>query len=367
MKIVIIVQHLTNGGAERVATLWANGFAQKGHQVTVVITHDHTPVTYALLTQVKLVSIDTHKKNRTLGVVERMWKLRGFIKAEKPQAVIDVMPSFNRIIARLGLGCCNISTEHNSFERPESAEHRISWRKKYLLNRLYDHVTVLTQVDRDVIGRRLKHVTVLPNPLALEPVDSVPPKEKVVLAVGRKDAWKVKGFDVLIKAWAQVSHHAFGWKLRIVGGSDRGGQELLEHLCEKYGVTGSVDLPNYQNDIQAYYRQAAIFVLGSRYEGFGLVLIEAMSQGCACIACDYKGRQSEIVTDGVDGVTCEPDNVEALVRALRKVIGDEELRVQLQATAIRRAEDFRIDRIMERWEEIFEKLSITTSGNNTNQ
>ena len=120
-------------------------------------------------------------------------------------------------------------------------------------------------------------------------------------------------------------------------------------------MADSVDFPDYQSDIQPYYQRAAIFVLSSRYEGFGLVLIEAMSQGCACVACDYKGRQSEIVTNGVDGMTCEPDHVEALAQAIKKLIADDELRAQLQVNAIRRAEDFSIGHIMDRWEGLLTK------------
>lgn len=358
MKIVIIVQHLTNGGAERVAALWANGFVQKGHWVTVVISHDQMPVTYPLPAYVKLQSVDPHKKNRVLRVLVRMWKFRKLLQKEKPQVVIDVMPSFDRIIARLGLGCCNISTEHNSFERPENAKVKVRKLKKIWLNRLYDHVTVLTQADLDVIDHQLKHVTVMPNPLALEIATLVPPKERIVLAVGRKNVWHCKGFDNLIRAWALMSAETAGWRLQIVGDSSGTGQEYLMRLCQEYGVTDTVEFPDYQSDIKPFYERAAIFVLSSRHEGFGLALIEAMSQGCACVACDYKGRQSEIVTNGVDGVTCEPDDVEALAAKIKAVMVDDELRSLLQMNAIRRAADFSVQKIADRWEEIFKTMSI---------
>jgi len=355
MRIALLVHKLTGGGAERVAAMWANGFRDRGHEVQVVVFDADSQQQYALTDSILLTTVALQRRNRAARVVERIVKVWRVLRDSRPDVVIDVMPGWQRLVAMMGVRCRKIATEHNSFERPKNAKHKLNPIKKYWLNQLYDHVTVLTQADKEVIGQRLKHVTVLPNPLALEPVDSVPQKEKIVLAVGRKDAWHYKGFDVLIKAWAQVSHDAFGWKLRIVGGSDRGGQEFLEHLCEEYGVTGSVDLPDYQSDIQAYYRQAAVFVLSSRYEGFGLVLIEAMSQGCACIACDYKGRQSEIVTNGVDGMTCEPDNVGALATTIKVLIANEEMRAWLQVNAIRRSKDFSLNHIMNRWEDIFKK------------
>lgn len=358
MKIVILVTHLTGGGAERVAALWAQGFSQSGHKVTVLLSHDHMSYTYKLPAEVKLGYYVSHKKNNVLRGLERMWKLHRMLRREKPQVVIDVEPRYERLIATIGIGCCSISTEHNSFERPANAEHKISWLRKYLLNRLYNHVTVLTQADKDVIGNRLRHVSVLPNPLALKPALSVPTKEKVVLAVGRKDDWHYKGFDILIKAWAQVVMDAKEWKLEIVGSSPKGRQSYLEQLCREQNVVDSVEFPCYQENIQPYYEKASIFVLSSRYEGFGLVLIEAMSQGCACVACDYKGRQSEIVTNGVSGVTCKPNDVDALATAIRSLITDDERRIQLQTNAIGRAADFSIEAIMERWEVIFSKCKI---------
>lgn len=353
MKIVLLVYCLTGGGAERVAALWARGFAERGYQVTVVVFNDLLPVSYVLPRNVQLRSVVSHQKYGVLRVLERIRKLRRLLRQENPEVVIDVNPAFDRIMSRMGLRCFNISTEHNSFERPDDAQYKWDGFTKFYINRLYDHVTVLTLADKNVIGNRLKHVSVLPNPLALEPVKTVPPKEKTVLAVGRKDVWHCKGFDVLMKAWSQVATDTDGWRLQIIGGSSGEGQAYLENLRHEYGLTDSVDFLDYQSDIRPYYQRAGIFVLSSRYEGFGLVLIEAMSQGCACIACDYKGRQSEIISNGLDGVTCEPDNVDALVKALCILIADDERRVQLQKNAISRAADFSLEKNMDCWDELF--------------
>jgi len=358
MKIALLVHKLTDGGAERVAVLWANGFQKRGNEVQIIIFDDEKPRTYGLSDSINTVSIVSYKKNRLQRVLDRIIKLRRTLKESHPDVAIEVMPGWQRLISMIGLDVIKISTEHQPFEHPENADRKVNKVSKFWLNRLYDYVTVLTQADKDVIGNRLKRVTILPNPLAIEPVQYVPLKEKIILGVGRKDAWLYKGFDNLIKAWAQVAHDVSGWKLQIVGSSTKGGQGYLETICQDYGVTDSVEFPDYQSDIQPYYQRASIFVLSSRYEGFGLVLIEAMSQGCACVACDYKGRQSEIVTNGVDGVTCEPDNVDALASAIKALIADDEFRTELQVNAIRRASDFSVEHIMDRWEQIFEKCGL---------
>ena len=360
MNIMIVCDQLTDGGAGRVAVLIADGFASRGHEVTFLANLEKN-VNYRPADSIRLLHFLPSKGNKLVKFVKATRRVRRCARRYRTDVIVGIMElcSFISWVATRGMKIPVVATEHNAFERPTEAPFTFyGYVGKYYANRLYSHITVLTQADKDVIGRRLKHVTVLPNPLALKPIETVPPKEKIVLAVGRKDAWYCKGFDVLIRAWAQVVADTVGWRLQIVGGSAKGGQEYLEQLCREFGVEDSVEFSEFQSDILPYYRRASIFVLSSRYEGFGLVLIEAMSQGCACIACDYKGRQGEIVTNGVDGMTCEPDDVEALAGTIRKVIADNELRKPLQAAAIRRAGDFGIDRIMEQWEKLFKEIII---------
>ena len=125
-----------------------------------------------------------------------------------------------------------------------------------------------------------------------------------------------------------------------------------------------------RKDIEELYKKSSIFVLSSRYEGFGLVLIEAMSQGCAPVACDYKGRQAEILSlsgderrktkdekSGIEitenGILCEPDNVEALASAMRKMIKDDNYRERIQHNATTRSKDKKKKKIMNKWNDIF--------------
>ena len=135
---------------------------------------------------------------------------------------------------------------------------------------------------------------------------------------------------------------------------------------EKYRI----EFLGFRKDIEELYKKSSIFVLSSRYEGFGLVLIEAMSQGCAPVACDYKGRQREILNPSSalpegegepnrkieiteNGILCEPDNVEALASAIRKMIKDDNYRERIQHNATTRSKDFIKEKIMNKWNDIF--------------
>lgn len=356
MRIALMVRNLTEGGAERVASLWAAGFYKRGHVVEVIISDKNAPITYSLPEGVILSNVFFQHHNKLYRFAGNILSLRKELKAFGPDVIIDVSPRWMRRIAMVGVSGVKISTEHWSFERPANAVMQPKKINKIYLNRLYDFVTVLTQADKDVIGNQLKHVAVLPNPLSLKPAVNLPKKENIILAAGRLDGWHVKGFDVLIKAWSMACEEAKGWRLQIAGGGSDKSKEYLKKMCKNEHVEDRVDFLGYQSEIQPYFAKASVFVLSSRYEGFGLVLIEAMSQGCACVACDFKGRQKEIIKTDAEGVICEPENEKALCNAILSLVKNEEKRKQIGEHSIIRSKDYCIDKIMERWDKILNNL-----------
>lgn len=359
--IFIHVNSLTGGGAERVASLWASGLRRRGHNVTIVIRNDGRKITYLPDEGVSVERIGPRHGSRREKLKGRLRDARRLMKARHPDVIIGVLSeaTFEAWVASRGLGIPVVNTEHNAFEQPHSAPMTRSRRfKKRWLNRLYDHVTVLTSADYAIAGKFLKHLTLMPNPLAFEPLDDLSvmdDKQKFVLASGRLDDWHYKGFDLLIKAWGMTPHE--GWKLKIMGtGSLRNRMRMMD-LAEECGVKDSIVLAGYTDDPLSDYRDASVFVLSSRYEGFGMVLIEAMSQGCACIASDYKGRQREIFGDTADtGLIVDVESSKAISEGLSKVIDDADMRRRMQLNAIKRSAHFALSHVTDRWEEIFATL-----------
>ena len=405
MKIFIVCPRLCHGGAERVAVSLANGFVQRGHEV-MFFADLYEEQTYVLDDMVQVMNLvpRTNSKLKKWGGAVKI--LRQQIKKDKPDVLIGIM-SLCSIVAQLasmGLGIPVVATEHDSYERPDSAPMPFFINcYKFWICKMYSCVTVLTDADKKIIGKRLRNVTVMENPLALEPIETLPPRKMVILASGRVDNWHYKGFDVLIRAWARVvSSSEFlvsseGWKLVIAGvWRSPETRTYLDGIAKECGVLNKIEYTGFVEDMQKLYAESSIFVLSSRYEGFGLVLIEAMSQGCACIACDYKGRQREIMipegqgsklppslsraprlrdsTASVDdlrfkvqgsnnkveqcetGILCEPDDVEALAEAMKKMIMDDEYRESVRAKAIERSKYYSIDNTMDRWEELLASL-----------
>ena len=441
MKFAIVQVALSHGGAEMVGVMLANGLRQHGND-TFILTDLNEPVVYRVNDNVPVYDFAGKKTNTLFKWLKAIKNIRHTIKKEKPDVVIGIMGLCTLVtyIACIGLKTPIVMTEHNAFERPTSAPFPLSVKLfKFWINKLYKHITVLTEADKKVIGNKLKNVTVMPNPLLLKPVNDIPTKEKFVLAAGRVDAWHVKGFDVLIESWKKIQdlndnvnddENIRDWWLKIAGAGKQESFEYLmnllpdgewvfndnendddncintkytkeknigaeKHKSQKRGVWRSekyhIEFLGFQKDMESLYKKSEIFVLSSRYEGFGLVLIEAMSQGCAPIACDYKGRQREILKEthpsppclGREpntavsnnnksslsrediggssdcGILCEPDNVGVLAKALEKMMTDEDYRKQAQLKSVERSKYYSLDNCVYRWEKYLQRVVNT--------
>lgn len=355
MKIVICVSCLTNGGAERVASLWANGFYELGHQVDIILTKD-IPITYNVDEGVNIHFLKPFVCTKMFQSLVNDWQYRKQIKKLAPDVIIAVLDGLgpHLALATIGLGIPVIQTEHNSWERPENVKMTFAAKFfKFYANRIVKAVTVLTEADKKVIGNRLKSVYVLPNPLAFEPLATLPSKDKVILAVGRLDAGYTKGFDVLLKAYKKSN---VSWRLCIAGGGTEENFAKYKKLAKELNISDKVDFLGFVNNPVELYRKAAIFVLSSRYEGFGMVLIEAMSQGCACIACDYKGRQKEIILQKEQGLICNTDDIEGLSKCIKTLVIDDKYREIVQSESIKRSSFYSLSNIMNRWDYIFKQI-----------
>lgn len=375
MKIFVVSVKLNGGGAERVGVSLANSLASRGHHV-YMISNIHEPIVYSLGEQVELKSLCANTNNTFFKWISSIKKIRSYINDYKPDVIIGIMQlcSFVAKIASLGTGIPVIMTEHDSFERPQSAPFsKIDVFCKFYLNRIYNHITVLTKADEIIARNRIKNISVMPNPLFIETkTNTIIPRQKVILAAGRIDDWHYKGFDVLLNAWGRIAKKHPDWKVNIMGKCNkRDNLEFLTKIAKENNIENSVNFIGYKTNVQNLYDESEIFVLSSRYEGFGLVLIEAMNQGCAPVVCDYKGRQREILCpEGVsssmfkesgieiceNGILCEPDNAEALALALEKMIEDEEYRKKVHINTPLRASYYSLNNTAERWENLIESI-----------
>ena len=254
------------------------------------------------------------------------------LRAMRGGVVVGTRPSFNLLLAALRPeGTLAVAQEHMNFHAHRRGLAR-DLKRRY---RSLDALAVLTEEDRRDYEATLGSTKVVRLPNAVPPLsgERARPESKVAVAAGRLNSQK--GFDLLIAAWRPVAAAHPDWQLRIYG---RGLQRaaLRQQILEA-GLSDDVLLLGPTRDLGEALSQGSVFVLSSRFEGFGIVVVEAMSKGLAVVSFDCPRGPGEIIDDGRDGVLVPAGDVEALSRALLDVVGDEERRRALGAAALETA------------------------------
>jgi glycosyltransferase involved in cell wall biosynthesis len=219
-----------------------------------------------------------------------------------------------------------------------------------------DALAVLTDADRDdyahmLTGARTR-VERIPNAVPELHGGMADPDSRIVVAAGRLTPQK--GFDLLIGAFAHVVREHPDWQLRIHGAGPQRAelrQAILDH-----DLYSHVFLMGPTPDLGAALAQGSIFVLSSRFEGFGMVIVEAMSKGLAVVSFDCERGPAEIISDGEDGVLVPALDTNALAAAISTLAGDRERRASLGAAATRTARRYDRDAIGARWDDLLGAL-----------
>lgn len=317
--IMLFAQGLRNrAGIERMTVHLANLLA-KSYDVSIVLIEPFSYETspYKLDSRVYVESL--HSAFKGLNV-DNICKLRSVVKRISPDVLITVATPLVRISAPaiLGLRIKNIAWEH--FNLYAGSKIGSVW--KWISTFCVDRTIVLCNDDAENFRKvRARNVSAIYNFSSIgeenEPSECT---KKVLLAVGRHA--HQKGFDMLIKAWTKVE--ANDWKLKIVGS----GQLLQDNirLAESLGVAESIIFQDATPDIIGEYKNASCFVLSSRYEGFGMVLIEARMMGLTCVSFDCQTGPREIIRDGVDGFLVPTEDIDALAAKLTEVLAYDNLK-----------------------------------------
>lgn len=218
-----------------------------------------------------------------------------------------------------------------------------------------DRFVVLSEEDYNN-WPELTNKVVIPNSLSYFPEFQSTCENKQVIAVGRY-TWQ-KGFDLLIQAWKFVNTKHPDWTLEIYGSGDR---MEYERQADSLGLSSVVHCNPAVSNIYEKYRESSIFVLSSRYEGFGLVLAEAMSTGVPSVSFACPCGPSDIIHDGEDGILVENGNAISLAEGICRLIEDERLKKQYGRVARKNAQRFSQRTIMELWINLFESVKKMAS------
>jgi glycosyltransferase involved in cell wall biosynthesis len=271
--------------------------------------------------------------------------------------VIGTRPGLNILLADLALPGAVVVGQEQMHLESHSRRLRAAMGRSY--GRL-DALAVLTRRDledyRALLGGDAPRLVRIPNTvngLALETADL---DAKVVLAAGRLTGQK--GFDLLIRAWSRVADEHPDWRLRIHGRGQA--RAALKALIAELDLAGSVELRGGAHDLGARMREASVYALSSRFEGFPLVLLEAMGQGMAVVAFDCPTGPGDVIEDGRNGLLVPHKDVDALAASLLEMIEDDGLRRSCAAAAAETACGYTIEVIGPRWEALLAELRRPT-------
>ena len=174
---------------------------------------------------------------------------------------------------------------------------------------------------------------------------------KRVVAVGK--LVPQKGFDLLLKAWHKAIQHEQDWKLQIIGAGVE--ENNLKSLCNSLGLDNSVEFVGKTNDVQSYYKNASIYVMSSRFEGFGFVLIEAKELGLPIVSFDCPYGPGEVVRDRIDGLLAKSENIDDFCEKLLILMQDAELRKKYGQNALN-DDRFEQETVLPKWEKVINGL-----------
>jgi glycosyltransferase involved in cell wall biosynthesis len=197
-----------------------------------------------------------------------------------------------------------------------------------------------------------KNINVIPNPVSFSPPRHSGLKNKIILSVGRLTP--PKSFDLLIDAIDLIKDKIDGWTLRIIGSGDDE-RKLLEQI-NRLKVSHLVKIYPATSHIIDEYINAGLFVLSSRYEGFGLVLIEAQACGLPVISSNCPSGPGEIIKNNENGLLVEPENITAMANAILDLINNEEKRRFFAKNALKNVDRYRPENIYSLWDKLFSSL-----------
>jgi len=367
MRIQFFVGAMNAGGAERVASVLANQWAARGHEVQLVMTFLQAETSFYPLDE----RVDCQPLSHWLPLrckpLEPWLKWRA-IRAIHANFQPDVVLSFltnvnvNVLLALAGSDSPVVVSErtHPAFSR--SAGKVLKAARRWLYPRA-DAVVMQTKAAASAMSALLadkKSLTVIPNPLdpqlmaypqVMQPEQ---PEQPQVVALGRLAA--VKRFELLIQAFALLPKSCAHWSLVIYGeGPERA---RLEAFIEALGIQQRIHLPGLTEQPWQALGKAQIFALTSAYEGFPNALLEAMSLGLPCVAVDCPSGPSELSEQGRVArlLPADPEPRE-LAQVLAELMQDQALRVRLGQQARQSVQQrYALTRVLDQWEQLFAQV-----------
>lgn len=380
MKIAYLTGTMaTQGGTARMVTEKANMFVSNlGYDITIItiIQHPNEPNTFKLHDRVKQINIDipyysqySYKFPKRLWV---KWSINKLIKKRATEIVNDINPDI-----LIGIGqfkadfVCRIKCrakiiiechEARTFTLSDFGMNLSFLSRVFLsinryryfrtIERYADAIATLTEKDK-LLWKKAKRVEVIPNFSTMEVTNFSDCTNKRIIAVGRLE-W-VKGYGRLLEVWKIVSLRHPDWKLDIFG--EGSFQSALSTIIRDNKIK-NLEIHHFTHSISQEFANSSICVLTSCFEGFALVILEAMKHGVPCIAFDCPFGPSSIIQDCLNGFLVNDGDIRLFAERLCLMIEDTKMREDFSQEAITRSKAFDKEIVMNKWKNLFESVLL---------
>ena len=376
MKIIYCTHSLYNpGGMERVLVNKVTYLVERLHWNVSIVTTDQKgrPSFYVLPKGVKLIDLNINYSDDNIktpigkigGYLKKRRKHRKLLSAilfqEKADIVVSLYPSESSFLPKIKDGSKKVLELHycKFFRLQYGRKDILGWidklrtRQDESIVRRFDRFVVLTQEDRGYWGD-IPNIQVIPNAAKLLGQQFSNLFKKRVIAVGRLDYQK--GFDRLIQAWELIQENGtfHDWQLDIFGQGEW--REMLQQMIDGKRLQANMHICSPTKNIGTEYTHSSLLVMSSNYEGFPMVMIEAMACGLPVVAFDFKCGPKDIIQDGKNGLLVSNGDIQGLADAMMTLMGNEALRKRMGEEARKVISTYSEETVMSQWIRLFTDL-----------
>ncbi len=369
-RLTLVIHSLAQGGAERDMAHLARCWAQQGHDVALVTLDSPDSDNYPLAQNVTRIGLNLvgHSSGLLQAISnnrQRIAALQNVLQLRSPQTIISFIDRMNVITLK---AAAKLDDPVIVCERIDPRHHQPGRVWNWLRRRTYPDCSaqvVLTHSVREWCRRLAprKPVHVIPNPARRPETGSTPetpnppdtppdtpPARHVLLGIGRLHPQK--GFDRLLPIFSRLVQRHPDWHLVLLGEGDQ--RKELEQLVDELRLGQQVSLPGWVADVEHRLTRSELFVLPSRYEGFGNVVAEALACGLPVVTFDCPSGPGEIVRNEIDGLVVPANDLHQLESALDRLMSDPQLRARFAARAPEVLERFHEQKFLEQWDAVLD-------------
>ncbi|EOU1472104.1 glycosyltransferase [Clostridium perfringens] len=346
MKILFFIGGMERGGAERVISILANNYAEKGHSVEIGLLLSNK-VKYKLHKDIKIIDFTCSNKSYIKNLPIWILKIRKHISMSKPDCIVSFVGRINMLVltAGIGLNIPIIVSERND-PKHDGRGNILQW----YCNNIYKtakSIVFQTKYEKSCFSKKLDCKSiVISNPISVSMIENVEKKLEIVTA-GR--LMPQKNQKLLIDTFSRIHKSFPNISLKIYGEGIL--RQDLQNLINNYELEKSITLCGNVEDLHKRISGARIFVLTSEFEGQSNALLEAMMLGIPCISTNYSGAD-EIISNNVNGLLVEKGNIKELESAIILLLTNEELRKVIIKNGIETAKKYKKEIVLKQWEEV---------------